>query len=96
MYTSFVSDLLIYGSCCCSDAVVRGHRSGLLTTADYNNLCQCETLDDIKLNLVRIRLPSCNRLRACQTLILNTCSHTLYLSLLGVCIFNQSTGRCNV
>ncbi|CAK0737150.1 V-type proton ATPase subunit d2 [Coccomyxa viridis] len=33
------------------DAVVRGHRSGLLTTADYNNLCQCETLDDIKLNL---------------------------------------------
>ena len=36
-----------------ADAVVRGHRSGLLTTADYNNLCQCETLDDIKLNLVR-------------------------------------------
>ncbi|KAK9822704.1 hypothetical protein WJX81_004748 [Elliptochloris bilobata] len=33
------------------DGVVRGHRSGLLTTADYNNLCQCETLDDIKLNL---------------------------------------------
>jgi len=37
----------------CADGVVRGHRSGLLTTADYNNLCQCETLDDIKLNLVR-------------------------------------------
>ncbi len=36
-----------------ADGVVRGHRSGLLTTADYNNLCQCETLDDIKLNLVR-------------------------------------------
>ncbi len=39
---------------CHADAVVRGHRSGLLTTADYNNLCQCETLDDIKLNLVRV------------------------------------------
>ena len=38
-----------------TDGVVRGHRSGLLTTADYNNLCQCETLDDIKLNLVRLR-----------------------------------------
>ena len=38
----------------CTDGVVRGHRSGLLTTADYNNLCQCETLDDIKLNLVRL------------------------------------------
>ena len=40
---------------CCApaDAVVRGHRSGLLSTADYNNLCQCESLDDIKLNLVR-------------------------------------------
>ena len=34
------------------DAVVRGHRSGLLTAADYNNLAQCESLDDIKLNLV--------------------------------------------
>ncbi|KAK9915834.1 hypothetical protein WJX75_004854 [Coccomyxa subellipsoidea] len=33
------------------DAVVRGHRSGLLTSPDYNNLCQCETLEDIKLNL---------------------------------------------
>ena len=46
---------------CCSDAVVRGHRSGLLTTADYNNLCQCETLDDIKLNLVS---PICLAVRA--------------------------------
>ena len=45
---------------CCADAVVRGHRSGLLTTADYNNLCQCETLDDIKLNLVNILLPACD------------------------------------
>lgn len=33
------------------DGVVRGHRSGLLTSADYNNLAQCESLDDIKLNL---------------------------------------------
>jgi V-type H+-transporting ATPase subunit d len=33
------------------EAVVRGHRSGLLTSADYNNLAQCETLDDIKLHL---------------------------------------------
>ena len=41
---------------CCygADAVVRGHRSGLLTAADYNNLAQCESLDDIKLNLVRV------------------------------------------
>ena len=31
---------------------MRGHKSGLLTAADYNNLCQCESLDDIKLNLV--------------------------------------------
>jgi len=33
------------------EAIVRGYRSGLLTSADYNNLCQCETLDDIKLHL---------------------------------------------
>ena len=43
--------------CPTADAVVRGHRSGLLTTADYNNLCQCETLDDIKLNLVSYKVP---------------------------------------
>ena len=35
-----------------AEAVVRGHKLGLLTTADYNNLCQCETLEDIKLYLV--------------------------------------------
>mmetsp|Transcript_18805 Transcript_18805/g.56846 ORF Transcript_18805/g.56846 Transcript_18805/m.56846 type:complete len:352 (-) Transcript_18805:134-1189(-) len=34
-----------------TDAVVRGHRTGLLSSADYNNLAQCESLDDIKLNL---------------------------------------------
>lgn len=33
------------------EAIVRGNRSGLLTAADYNNLCQCETLDDIKMHL---------------------------------------------
>ncbi|KAK4338988.1 hypothetical protein RND71_040450 [Anisodus tanguticus] len=33
------------------EAIVRGHISGLLTAADYNNLCQCETLDDIKMHL---------------------------------------------
>ena len=32
---------------------MRGHKSGLFTSADYNNLCQCETLEDIKLHLVR-------------------------------------------
>lgn len=33
------------------EANVRGYKLGLLTTADYNNLTQCETLDDIKLYL---------------------------------------------
>lgn len=33
------------------EAIVRGHRSGLLTVGDYNNLSQCESIDDIKLNL---------------------------------------------
>lgn len=37
-----------------AEAIVRGHRAGLLTIADYNNLSQCETLEDIKLNLVRV------------------------------------------
>jgi hypothetical protein len=33
---------------------VRGHKvGGMLTAVDYNNLTQCESLDDIKLNLVR-------------------------------------------
>jgi hypothetical protein len=36
-----------------TEAIVRGHKSGLLTVPDYNNLTQCEALDDIKLNLVR-------------------------------------------
>ncbi|KAM0003478.1 putative ATPase, V0 complex, c/d subunit, V-type ATP synthase subunit C [Helianthus debilis subsp. tardiflorus] len=33
------------------EAIVRDQRSGLLTAADYNNLYQCETLDDIKMHL---------------------------------------------
>ncbi|KAK9790551.1 hypothetical protein WJX73_001418 [Symbiochloris irregularis] len=33
------------------EGIVRGHKSGLLSTSDYNNMCQCETLDDIKLHL---------------------------------------------
>ena len=48
--------------------MVRGHRSGLLTTADYNNLCQCETLDDIKLNLVRLRSALSENLCTCFAL----------------------------
>lgn len=33
---------------------MRGHKvGGMLTAVDYNNLTQCESLDDIKLNLVR-------------------------------------------
>lgn len=33
------------------EALVRGYRSGLLTAGDYNNLSQCENLDDVKLHL---------------------------------------------
>lgn len=33
---------------------MRGLRSGLLTAADYSNITQCESLDDIKLYLVRV------------------------------------------
>ena len=33
------------------DGIVRGYRSGLLNAGAYNNLCQCETLDDIKMQL---------------------------------------------
>lgn len=42
-----------------AEGIVRGHRTGLLTVADYNNLCQCENLDDIKLNLVGGRAWGC-------------------------------------
>eukprot|EP01115_Flamella_aegyptia_P003855 TRINITY_DN17271_c0_g1_i1.p1 TRINITY_DN17271_c0_g1~~TRINITY_DN17271_c0_g1_i1.p1 ORF type:complete len:360 (-),score=83.95 TRINITY_DN17271_c0_g1_i1:49-1128(-) len=33
------------------EAIVRGFRSGILTSADYNNLTQCETLEDMKMHL---------------------------------------------
>ncbi|PRQ26721.1 putative ATPase, V0 complex, c/d subunit [Rosa chinensis] len=33
------------------EAIIRRHRAGFLTAANYNNLCQCETLDDIKIDL---------------------------------------------
>jgi len=33
------------------EAIVRGYRSGILSTPDYNNLTQCDTLEDIKLHL---------------------------------------------
>eukprot|EP00049_Salpingoeca_infusionum_P007585 m.123328 g.123328 ORF g.123328 m.123328 type:complete len:348 (-) comp13751_c0_seq1:317-1360(-) len=33
------------------EGLARGFRQGLLTRADYLNLCQCETLDDLKLHL---------------------------------------------
>ena len=33
------------------DAIVRGYRSGLLSVGAYTNLCQCETLDDVKMQL---------------------------------------------
>ena len=35
------------------EGLLRGYRGGLLSSADYTNLCQCENLDDIKLHLVR-------------------------------------------
>lgn len=34
-----------------AEALVRGYRSGFLTEADYHRIVQCETLEDIKLNL---------------------------------------------
>lgn len=33
------------------DAIVRGYRSGILTTTDYANLAQCDTLEDMRLHL---------------------------------------------
>jgi V-type H+-transporting ATPase subunit d len=33
------------------EALVRGMRSSFLTDADYHHLTQCETLDDVRLNL---------------------------------------------
>jgi hypothetical protein len=36
-----------------AEGVVRGHKGVLLTSQDYASLQQCESLDDIKLFLVR-------------------------------------------
>ena len=33
------------------EALVRGMRSSFLADADYHHLTQCETLDDVRLNL---------------------------------------------
>ena len=33
------------------EALVRGMRSSFMADADYHHLTQCETLDDVKLNL---------------------------------------------
>jgi len=33
------------------EGLVRGFRHGILSQQDYQNLCQCETLDDVKLHL---------------------------------------------
>jgi V-type H+-transporting ATPase subunit d len=33
------------------EGLVRGYRSGILTSSDYANLIQCETLEDMKLHL---------------------------------------------
>ena len=34
-----------------TEAVLRGYRTGFLKDSDYHHLTQCETLDDIKMNL---------------------------------------------
>eukprot|EP00053_Salpingoeca_punica_P004479 m.49359 g.49359 ORF g.49359 m.49359 type:complete len:350 (+) comp12814_c0_seq1:142-1191(+) len=33
------------------EGLIRGLRAGILKVSDYTNLCQCETLDDLKLHL---------------------------------------------
>lgn len=33
------------------EALLRGYRSGILTTSEYNNLVQCESLEDVRLYL---------------------------------------------
>ena len=34
-----------------TEALVRGMRSGFLKDQDYHHLTQCETLEDVKMNL---------------------------------------------
>jgi len=33
------------------EGLLRGYRQGILTSTDYANLCQCETIDDMKMHL---------------------------------------------
>ncbi|OSX70535.1 hypothetical protein BU14_0728s0001, partial [Porphyra umbilicalis] len=33
------------------EAILRGYRSGILTTTDYINLTQCENLEDVRMHL---------------------------------------------
>jgi len=33
------------------EAILRGFRGGILTSTDYANLCQCESIDDMKMHL---------------------------------------------
>jgi len=33
------------------EGLLRGYRSGILTSTDYANLCQCESIDDMKMHL---------------------------------------------
>ena len=33
------------------EGLLRGYRSCILTSTDYANLCQCETIDDMKMHL---------------------------------------------
>jgi len=33
------------------EGMLRGYRAGILTGSDYANLCQCETIDDMKMHL---------------------------------------------
>jgi len=35
------------------EAILRGYRGVILTTADYANLVQCEELDDMRLHLAQ-------------------------------------------
>lgn len=63
-------------ACTRAEGVCRGYRSGLLTVADYNNLSQCESLDDIKLNLVRCALaPRWLARRTCRREMLCSVPH---------------------
>lgn len=56
------------------EAILRGHRSGLLTAADYKNLCQCKTLNDIKMHLSATEYAP--YLQNSAVLVLHLCLHT--------------------